>query len=330
MTAEKKPDATETRPEDSLQEHSCESGACEIQCRFCADKFCIESDPCLKRAIEELDASKQRTTLLDQEVSRLRALLDTACDNAVTYSARVTDLESRSGLLAGEVERLQKLKDNAVAMMADAPELVSEHNHWQFRKDQGWTPATEQEEAHCREEVHKYNSKSDIIEMLIRGRYEARESVGAEAMRVLCNKDREIADLTAKIAAAEAEVTRLREHVALSDEMTERSGAGRCGCSHAPCRHDAARFLEEREGETAKLKAAEADISRLRELDSAAIWYRWDGPGRSWIASRGYSKLGTSDEWQWFVLELGKSGIADPPMKRHEAIAEARRLAVGE
>lgn len=105
-----------------------------------------------------------------------------------------------------------------------------------------------------------------------------------------------------------AEVKRLREHIALSDEMTERSGAGRCGCTHAPCRHDAARFIEERDAAEKRAEEAEALVGAAR-----------------------------NDFLRLADLFDGITNISNAPRMSHraacgrvEAIAAARRLAKGE
>lgn len=72
-----------------------------------------------------------------------------------------------------------------------------------------------------------------------------------------------IAVLKAERDAAIQRAETAERELALLHESLERGGAGRCSCDHAPCRHDAHRFISEREAETARADKAE------RERDEA-------------------------------------------------------------
>jgi hypothetical protein len=67
-------------------------------------------------------------------------------------------------------------------------------------------------------------------------------------------------------ANLETQLAEERAKRALLEEGLERGGAGRCGCDHAPCRHDSHRFLDERETETKRADKAERELAEEKEL----------------------------------------------------------------
>jgi hypothetical protein len=61
---------------------------------------------------------------------------------------------------------------------------VSKESYAKLRTELGMPPATQEEEAYCYEQIHKWDSKADLVDMLITERASVRKELEAEVQRV--------------------------------------------------------------------------------------------------------------------------------------------------